>query len=156
MKYSNIVFFLAIPFLFFISWITVNLSKTQKQLTFKKLGVYTASVKQQVPPNHERVALIVRFFPKAQRKEEFKEALHELFEHLSQQPEFISATIHEDVDQPNSVVVYEVWRESKESFFNNQLSKPYFDHYEEKLEGIFDKPREIYWLTPYEELQTNF
>ncbi|WP_197525716.1 antibiotic biosynthesis monooxygenase family protein [Pseudobythopirellula maris] len=80
-------------------------------------------------------------------RDRFIEAGRSLFEELAKQPTFIDARLHASADEPDLVVVYERWNETKESFIANILPNPCYQPYLKLLEesGV---DRKIFWLTP--------
>ena len=66
---------------------------------------------------------------KPEHREELLEVGHTLFDALAKEPTFIDAWINAAVDQSDLVVVYERWNETKESFVQNILPKPYYAPY---------------------------
>ena len=56
---------------------------------------------------------------KPEHREELLEVGRTLFDALAKEPTFIDAWINAAVDQPDLVVVYERWNETKESFVQN-------------------------------------
>jgi quinol monooxygenase YgiN len=77
--------------------------------------------------------------------EEFLEALCLLFDHLAQEQTFIDAWVHTTDEDPDLIVVYERWNESKESFRQDILPKPFFKPYR----ALFEKlgvDRKVHWL----------
>jgi quinol monooxygenase YgiN len=73
------------------------------------------------------------------------EALRVLFDHLAQEQSFVDAWIHTAEDDPHLIVVYERWKETKESFIRDILPKPFFKPYL----AVFAKlgvDRKVNWL----------
>jgi hypothetical protein len=78
-------------------------------------------------------------------REQFLEALRALFDHLAQEQSFVDAWVNTTEDDPDLIVVYERWKETKESFIRDILPKPFFKPYL----AIFDKlglDRKVHWL----------
>jgi quinol monooxygenase YgiN len=78
-------------------------------------------------------------------REEFLEALRVLFDDLAQEQSFIDAWIHTTDEDPDLIVVYERWKETKESFIRDILLKPAFKPYL----AVFEKlgvDRKVHWL----------
>jgi quinol monooxygenase YgiN len=82
---------------------------------------------------------------KPEHREELLEVGHTLFAALAKEPTFIDAWINAAVDHPELVVVYERWNETKESFVQNILPKPYYAPYLALLEKV-GLGREVFWL----------
>ena len=82
---------------------------------------------------------------KPEHREELLEVGHTLFDALAKEPTFIDAWINAAFDQSDLVVVYERWNETKESFVQNILPKPYYAPYLALLERV-GLGREAFWL----------
>ncbi len=82
---------------------------------------------------------------KPEHREELLKLGHTLFNALAKEPTFLDARINTAVDQPDLIVVYERWDETKESFVQNILPKPFYAPYLALLEKV-GLSREIYWL----------
>ena len=71
--------------------------------------------------------LFVRVKP--EYREELLEAGRLLFEELAKQPTFIQGRVHTSEEEPDLIVVYEQWRETKDSFQQNILPLPIYKPY---------------------------
>ncbi|MBI1191087.1 MAG: antibiotic biosynthesis monooxygenase [Tepidisphaera sp.] len=71
----------------------------------------------------------------------------DLFERLSKEPGFVSAVLHDDVDRPGELLVYETWSLSREQYLRDVRTKPYWDFYERRLVELRVE-REARWLRP--------
>src|SRR5256886_16870938 len=80
-----------------------------------------------------------------EHREELLEVGRTLFDQLAKEPTFIDAWVNTAIDQPDLIVVYERWNETKESFVQNVLSKPSYKPYLALLERV-GLGREVYWL----------
>ncbi|WP_342719661.1 antibiotic biosynthesis monooxygenase [Bacillus paramycoides] len=67
---------------------------------------------------------------------------------------FVSAVLSDDIDNPNDVTLFEIWKGTKESWLVEELPKPYRNTYENKLVDLIDE-RIISYLTPTNEWRTN-
>jgi hypothetical protein len=82
---------------------------------------------------------------KPEHREELLKEGHTLFDALAKEPTFIDAWINVAVDQSDLVVVYERWNETRESFVQNILPKPFYAPYLALLERV-GLGREVFWL----------
>ena len=89
--------------------------------------------KQRKGPMPDPITLIVRFTMGEAVKDEFIAALKEVFVYIQQEENFIEASLQQDRRDPQSLLIYETWRETPESFLQNQMSKAYRGAYEAKL-----------------------
>jgi len=72
---------------------------------------------------------------------------------MSAEPDFISATVHEKLDDPNTFVIYETWACSREEFLSRHLGRPYRSAYEEQLPSMLSGERQIQFLKPVHALE---
>ncbi len=94
-----------------------------------------------------QVVLIVRFRVKATSRTLLVEKLVEVFETIRHEDTFVNATLHEDIEDPEKLLVYEVWQESRESFMLNQFPKPYRAAFERAILDL-KVERTGQWLKP--------
>jgi quinol monooxygenase YgiN len=69
----------------------------------------------------DQIVLIVRFYVNAASKPVFLEKLKEVFEHIRREQTFVNASLQEDIEHPEQLLVYELWQETRESFLKNQV-----------------------------------
>lgn len=101
----------------------------------------------------DQLILVLRFEVKKGKKGAFKDELHLLLEKLSKRPNFVSVRFHEDLDNPQAIVLYEVWdKESKEGFMEKNLTDPIFTTYQKNVKHLLSKPPVVYFLETYKEL----
>jgi quinol monooxygenase YgiN len=81
----------------------------------------------------EKITLIVRFKLQEQAKAEFVSQLKKVFVHAEQEETFVEASLLQDTRDPESILNYEVWYESPESFIKNQMSKAYRADFEKMI-----------------------
>ena len=91
------------------------------------------------------ITLNVEIRVKPEGREELLEALRVLFNELSQEPTFAEAWLHTTEDEPDLIVVFEQWRETKASFVRDVLSKPYYKPYLSVFERV-GIDRKVNWL----------
>ncbi len=82
------------------------------------------------------ITLIVQFRVKQESKQEFIAGLKHIFESIQKEKTFIKASLHQDLTDPEKLLVYEVWNETPESFMANQMPKEYRSGYEKKLTAL--------------------
>ncbi|MEW7292422.1 putative quinol monooxygenase [Aquimarina sp. 2304DJ70-9] len=100
-----------------------------------------------------KLALILKFYPTAGKKEAFKKELHTLLNKLAKQSNFVSVAFHEDVDDPNIIILYEVWKEENPGVFMQKTNaNPDFQAYQKNINGMLSKPPEVQFLKPYNSL----
>ena len=78
-------------------------------------------------------------------REELLEALRVLFEELAKEPTFLDAWLSTTEEEPDLIVVYERWNETRESFVQNLLPKPYNKPYLAVYERL-GLERQVHWL----------
>ena len=81
----------------------------------------------------DKITLIVRFKSQETAKVELVGQLKELFDQIQPEETFIEASLQQDLENPASVLVYEVWRETPESFMKNQMTREYRKGFEQAI-----------------------
>ncbi|MGC1781582.1 MAG: antibiotic biosynthesis monooxygenase [Acidobacteriaceae bacterium] len=81
----------------------------------------------------DRITLIVRFRMDEAVKPEFTAKLKEVFAHIEREASFVEASLQQDIADPRSILNYEVWRETPESFMKNQMPKDYRKRFEQAI-----------------------
>ena len=80
-----------------------------------------------------KFTLIVRFKVQETVKAELINQLKEAFSHIEREETFIEASLQQDREDPTSLLVYEVWRETPESILKNQLTREYRKGFEQAI-----------------------
>ena len=81
----------------------------------------------------DKITLIVRFKLQEATKAEFVGRLKELFAHIEREATFIEASLQQDLEDQTSLMIYEVWHESPESFMKNQMTREYRKAFEQAI-----------------------
>ena len=81
----------------------------------------------------DKIALVVRFRMDESTKQEFIAKLRQVFTHIVKEDSFVEASLVQDMRDPESILNYEVWNESPESFMKNQMSKAYRAEFEKMI-----------------------
>jgi quinol monooxygenase YgiN len=81
----------------------------------------------------DKITLVVRFRMKESAKQEFIAKLEDVFTHIMKEKTFVEASLVQDMRDPESILNYEVWNESPESFMKNQMSKAYRAEFEKMI-----------------------
>ncbi|MBD2771648.1 putative quinol monooxygenase [Iningainema tapete] len=89
--------------------------------------------------------IIVRFPVKSEKKEEFQIELGKLLERLRQEETFVEARIHHDLDNPNIIVFYETYSESRESFLKRVPKQLWFQAFLDQLPNLLQQERDVSW-----------
>lgn len=82
------------------------------------------------------LVLSIKFITNAENKEAFKQILIELFNEISKEPGFVNAVLHEGIQKPEEILVYETWNETADHFLKVQMLKPYVIRFEQVLEEL--------------------
>src|ERR1700685_2277519 len=80
-----------------------------------------------------KITLIVRFRMDESVKKEFTAKLLAVFTHIVKEETFVEASLVQDMRDPETILNYEVWNESPESFMKNQMSKAYRADFEKMI-----------------------
>ena len=95
----------------------------------------------------EKTTVLLVFLPvKPEARDEFRAKLMEMGGYIAKEPQFVSAAIHEDRDDPDTLVLYETWNASPEDLAE-QLKRPYRREYEASLGGLLKAERRIQFLS---------
>jgi quinol monooxygenase YgiN len=81
----------------------------------------------------DKITLVVRFRMEQSARQEFIAKLQDVFEHIVNEETFVEASLIQDMRDPESILNYEVWNESAESFLKNQMSKTYRTEFEKMI-----------------------
>jgi quinol monooxygenase YgiN len=85
----------------------------------------------------DKITLIVRFELQEAVKAEFVSRFKEVFAHIEREESFVGVVrrsfIAASLEDPKSLLVYEVWRETPESFMKNQMTKEYRKGFEQAI-----------------------
>lgn len=80
-------------------------------------------------------------------KETFQESLFEMINNFRSEPTFVNAIVSNDIDSPDVLHIYEIWKGTRDSWILEELPKSYRKEYEETLSGLIDE-RIVSWLEP--------
>ena len=81
----------------------------------------------------DKITLVVRFRMDESAKHEFTRRLKEVFTEIVKEPTFLEASFVQNMQDPQSLLVFEVWLESPDSFMRNQMTKAYRAEYEKAV-----------------------
>ena len=81
----------------------------------------------------DKITLVVRFRMNESAKQEFTAKLREVFTHIVKEETFVEASLVQDMRDPESILNYEVWKESPESFMKTQMTKAYRAEFEKMI-----------------------
>ncbi len=81
----------------------------------------------------DRITLVVRFRMEESAKQEFTAKMQDIFAYIVKEETFVEASLVQDMRDPESILNYEVWNESPESFMKNQMSKAYRAKFEKMI-----------------------
>jgi quinol monooxygenase YgiN len=79
------------------------------------------------------ITLVVRFHMDESVKKEFTAKLQAVFTHIVKEETFVEASLVQDMRDPETILNYEVWNESPESFMKDQMSKAYRAEFEKMI-----------------------
>jgi quinol monooxygenase YgiN len=80
-----------------------------------------------------KITLVIRFRMNESAKQEFIAKLRQVFTHIVKEKTFVEASLVQDMRDPESILNYEVWNESPESFMKTQMSKAYRAEFEKMI-----------------------
>ncbi len=94
-----------------------------------------------------QIVLLVTIALKPGKKSEFMERLRDVEGVMRAEPNFINAIIHDNVENVDEVVVYEIWKGTRESWLAEEYPRPYRKPYEDALAQLIVE-RSVAWLKP--------
>jgi len=98
----------------------------------------------------EQCVLIVTFNPLPGRKEAFRDHLYRLVHEMSREPHFVNTIVHDDLDDADRLVLYEIWSGSRERWQRDEPQKAYRKTYEQGLSDLL-ADRTVAWMVPVAE-----
>ena len=104
---------------------------------------------------HSTTTIIVRFPVRPEKREEFQTEFNLLLHGLRQETTFVEARVHQDLDDPTTVVFYETYRENRESFLNRVPQQPWFQAFLNKLPDLLQRERDVFWNERTEVYESN-
>ena len=94
----------------------------------------------------ETVSFVVRLPAKPEHRVRMRAMLMHVVDTMAREPDFINTWVHEDLDDPDTLVLYETWACSREYFIAHHLAKPYRQEYEAALPELLKAERTIDFL----------
>jgi quinol monooxygenase YgiN len=98
----------------------------------------------------EQCVLIVTFDAKPGQKEAFRRHLYTLVGEMKAEPHFVNTIVHDDLDHPDRLVLYEIWKGSRDRWQRDEPQKAYRKEYEIGLSGLLAE-RTVQWMNPVAE-----
>ena len=84
----------------------------------------------------EQLTLAIKFTTTAENRDNFKTILTELFNTISNEQNFVNATINQGIQNQNEFFVYETWNDNIQDFMAIQMKKEYAVQFEQSLEDL--------------------
>ena len=81
----------------------------------------------------DKITLVVPFHYGRVRKQEIVAKMRDIFANIVNEETFVEASLVQDMRDPQSILNYEVWNESPQSFMKNQMSKAYRTEFEKMI-----------------------
>ena len=96
---------------------------------------------------NQSISFIVRLPTRPEKRDEMRSKLFAVLDRMAQEPDFINTWVHEDINEPDTLVLYETWACSQDYFMAHHFTKPYRQEYEAALPKLLSKARSIEFLT---------
>jgi quinol monooxygenase YgiN len=106
---------------------------SRREMIFGGLASVTLGYTKQREPMSNKLTLVVRFRIPESQKQELLTNLRAVFTHIVKEETFVEASLVEDMRDPESILNYEVWNETPESFMKSQMSKAYRADFEKMI-----------------------
>ena len=97
-----------------------------------------------------KFTLALKFKVKPGLKLALLEELKTILAHCAREPEFVTAILHENPEQPLEIFVFELWRGTREEFMKTQGPKDYRQDYMERSRPLVASV-EVSFLSPIRE-----
>jgi quinol monooxygenase YgiN len=95
----------------------------------------------------DQIVLLVKIVLKPGKRPEFLEALQTVVTVMAKEPSFVGATVLDNVENPDEIVVYETWKGTRDSWIAEEYPRPYRKPYEDALTNLIEN-RTVSWLMP--------
>ena len=100
---------------------------------------------------------VMRLKPGKEAREAVLKELSKLIEVVIRtQPALRTSVVHESLDNPDSIMLYEEWSLSKEQFIAEELPKSYRASFRKLTDGYFVFKQDLEWLTPMVKFENKF
>lgn len=96
----------------------------------------------------DQISFIVRLPGKPEAREELEARLFEVLDAMAREPDFVNTFCSRDLNDPDTIVLFETWACSRDYFLEHHLNKPYRTAYEAVLPGLLAGERTIDFVTP--------
>jgi quinol monooxygenase YgiN len=94
-----------------------------------------------------KVVLCVRFRTKPGQKEVFRKHLYRAINAMKEEKAFVNTIVHDFIDEPNDLLLYEIWHGTRDSWMREEFTRPYRQPYESIVTELIEE-RTVNWLTP--------
>lgn len=91
------------------------------------------------------VALCARLRPKPGKKDEYLRHLEIELQEVRKDPNLIALFVHEGQDGHGRIMLYEIWRGTKERFYAEEMTKPYRAAYMKAMDELIDDVEVDWW-----------
>jgi quinol monooxygenase YgiN len=81
----------------------------------------------------DKITPVVHFHMEESAKQEVVAKMRDIFASIVNEETFVEASLVQDMRDPQSILNYEVWNESPQSFMKNQTSKAYRAEFEKMI-----------------------
>ncbi len=105
----------------------------RREMIFGSLAVAGIGFTKQEDFMKNKLTLVVRFRIPETQKQEFITSLRDVFTHIVKEETFLDASLVQDMRDPESILNYEVWDETPDSFMKSQMTKPYRAAFEKMI-----------------------
>jgi quinol monooxygenase YgiN len=100
---------------------------------------------------------VMQLKPGREAREDVLKELYKLIEVvLRTQPALKTSVVHESVDNPDKIMLYEEWNCSKEKIIGEELPKSYRTSFRKLTDPHFVSKRDLEWLTPLIKVEMRF
>ncbi len=94
----------------------------------------------------DTISFIVHLPAKPEVRERMRKMTFDVLDAMSKEPDFINTWVHEDLNDPDMLVIYENWACSRDHFLQHHLNQPYRKAFEAALPEMLSHERRIEFL----------
>lgn len=98
--------------------------------------------------SNDQLSFVVYLPVKPSARDRMRRMMFEIIDTMSHESDFISTWVHEDLDDPDTIVNYETWACSRDDFLRRHLVKSYRQAFEAALPDLLSGDRRIVFLRP--------
>jgi len=109
---------------------------SRREMIFGALATVGVGYIKQEKSMANKLTLVVRFRIPEPQRQMLLAKLRDVFTHIVKEENFVEASLVEDMRDPESILNYEVWDETPDSFMKSQMTRPYRADFEQMIAAL--------------------